>query len=148
MNKQKLALWFSIILSVSTGTSWGTFAILLPMAVSIFNDQLSSLMVLTVSAVLSGSVCGDHLSPISDTTILSSTGAECPHISHVRSQAPYGILVAIVSFVGYLISGLTSIILVGLMTAIVLLIVSLIVIRIVCFKMEKNKKGEITSELL
>ena len=95
----------ALLLAFSTGTSWGTFAILLPITVSVFNDEMTSLMVMTTAAVLGGSVCGDHISPISDTTILSSAGAECSHINHVESQMQYGFVVAGVSFVSYLIAG-------------------------------------------
>lgn len=98
----------AIFLALSTGTSWGTFAILLPITISVFNDQISTLMVLTIAAVLGGSVCGDHVSPISDTTILSSTGAGCDHISHVETQLQYGIVVAAVSFLSYVVCGLTE----------------------------------------
>ncbi|MBR6430968.1 MAG: Na+/H+ antiporter NhaC family protein [Oscillospiraceae bacterium] len=99
----------AIVLSFSTGTSWGTFAIMLPIAVSVIGDELTPLMALTTAAVLGGSVCGDHLSPISDTTILSSTGAGCVHINHVESQLPYGALVAAVSFACYLFAGFVTI---------------------------------------
>lgn len=98
----------SLLLSFSTGTSWGTFAILIPMVVAVFNNVESEMLVITIAAVLGGSVCGDHLSPISDTTILSATGAGCEMINHVNSQLPYGIIVAIISFLSYLVSGLTG----------------------------------------
>ena len=98
----------ALLLAFSTGTSWGTFAILLPITASVFGDQMSSLMVMTTAAVLGGSVCGDHISPISDTTILSSTGAECNHLNHVESQMQYGLLVAAVSFVAYVVAGITG----------------------------------------
>ncbi len=104
------AIFFIIamLLSMATGTAWGTFAILLPIAVSVFQDQMSVVMVLTSAAVLSGSVCGDHLSPISDTTIMSSTGASCNHIDHVSSQMQYGLVVAIVSVVCYVLASLSK----------------------------------------
>ena len=95
----------ALVLAFSTGTSWGTFAIMLPITVSVFNFEMTGLTVLTTAAVLGGSICGDHLSPISDTTILSSTGAECEHINHVESQMQYGALVAATSFVVYLVTG-------------------------------------------
>ncbi len=102
------ALFFlaALLLSFSTGTSWGTFAILIPIVASVFSDQMTSLMVLTTAAVLGGSVCGDHISPISDTTILSSTGAGCAHMNHVESQMQYGLLAAGVSFAAYIAAGL------------------------------------------
>ncbi|MBQ1306000.1 MAG: Na+/H+ antiporter NhaC family protein [Erysipelotrichales bacterium] len=104
------AIFFVIamLLALSTGTSWGTFAILLPISVSIFQDQLTPYLVFTAAAVLSGSVCGDHLSPISDTTIMSSTGAECNHLQHVETQAQYGAIAAIGALVSYLAAGITS----------------------------------------
>ena len=98
----------ALLLAFSTGTSWGTFAIMLPITVSVFSFEMNTLTILTTAAVLGGSICGDHISPISDTTILSSTGAECEHINHVESQMQYGALVAATSFVVYLITGFIS----------------------------------------
>lgn len=95
-------------LSFATGTSWGTFGILIPIVISICEIVAPGLSIVSLSAVLAGSVFGDHCSPISDTTILSSTGARCNHIEHVRTQIPYALTVAAVCFVGYLISGFTS----------------------------------------
>ena len=112
----------ALLLAFSTGTSWGTFAILLPITVSVFNDQMTSLMVMTTAAVLGGSVCGDHISPISDTTILSSTGADCSHINHVESQMQYGLIVAAVSFFAYLFAGAFDLQVWGLLLGILLLI--------------------------
>lgn len=103
----------ALLLAFSTGTSWGTFSILLPIIVSVFSDQLLPLTVITTAAVLGGSVCGDHISPISDTTILSSTGAGCDHISHVSTQMQYGIVVAVGAFICYLVSGFTESVLAG-----------------------------------
>lgn len=96
----------ALVLAFSTGTSWGTFAILLPITVAVFGDVMQPFMVITTAAVLGGSVCGDHLSPISDTTILSSTGAECNHINHVQTQMQYGALAAGASVVCYAVSAL------------------------------------------
>lgn len=98
----------ALLLAFSTGTSWGTFAILLPITVSVFGDQLLPLTAITTAAVLGGSVCGDHISPISDTTILSSTGAGCSHINHVSTQMQYGLVVAAMSVVSYLVGGFTE----------------------------------------
>ena len=92
-------------LSFSTGTSWGTFGILIPIVVGIF-PATSDLLFIGISACLAGAVCGDHCSPISDTTIMSSAGAQCDHINHVQTQLPYAITVAICSFVGYIVGGL------------------------------------------
>ena len=118
----------ALLLAFSTGTSWGTFAILLPITASVFADQMTSLMVMTTAAVLGGSVCGDHISPISDTTILSSTGAECNHINHVESQMQYGLLVAVVSFVCYIVGGMMSNQLVPFVLGFVLLLVVVMIL--------------------
>ena len=90
-------------LAFATGTSWGTFGVLLPIVCAVFPS--GELMVISVSACLAGAVCGDHCSPISDTTIMASAGAGCDHISHVNTQLPYALLVALVSFCGYLLAG-------------------------------------------
>ena len=95
-------------LSFSTGTAWGTFGILIPITISICDIVAPQLSVVSLSAVLAGSVFGDHCSPISDTTILSSTGAACDHIAHVATQIPYALTVAAVCFVGYIIAGFAS----------------------------------------
>ena len=92
------------ILAFATGTSWGTFGILIPIVVNIFPSS-SPLLFIGMSACLAGAVCGDHCSPISDTTIMSSAGARCEHINHVSTQLPYAITVAAISFVGFLIAG-------------------------------------------
>ena len=96
---------FSVFLAFSTGTSWGTFTILIPIVCAIFPAD-SEMLVLSVAACLSGAVCGDHCSPISDTTIMSSAGAQCNHMDHVSTQLPYAFTAAGVSAVGYLIAGL------------------------------------------
>lgn len=129
----------AIILSFATGTSWGTFMILIPMEVAVFSGDMSGLLVVTTAAVLGGSVCGDHLSPISDTTILSSTGAGCRHIDHVASQLPYGITVAVMTFISYFVSGLTDSILLGFITGFVLLVVTLVSIKVVTSKKDKRR---------
>lgn len=104
------AVFFLVALGLAfaTGTSWGTFGILIPIAMSVFGGVDSRIMVMTIAAILAGAVCGDHVSPISDTTILSSTGANCNHIEHVSTQMPYALLVAGCCFVGYLVAGLTN----------------------------------------
>ena len=112
-------------LAFATGTSWGTFGILIPIAIAIFGDVESQLMVITVSSILAGAVCGDHISPISDTTILASTGARCNHIEHVSTQLPYALLVAACCFVGYLVSGFTENGWLGLAVGAVLLLAAL-----------------------
>jgi Na+/H+ antiporter NhaC len=95
-------------LSFSTGTAWGTFGILIPITIAVCDIVAPFLSVTSLSAVLAGSVFGDHCSPISDTTILSSTGAGCNHISHVSTQIPYALTVAAVCFAGYIIAGITA----------------------------------------
>ena len=96
------------VLSFSTGTSWGTFGILIPITITICEIVAPWLSITSLSAVLAGAVFGDHCSPISDSTILSSIGAQCPHIDHVQTQIPYAVTVASVSVIGYVIAGLTS----------------------------------------
>ncbi len=95
-------------LAFSTGTSWGTFGILIPIAISIVGAGDINLMAINIAAILAGAVCGDHISPISDTTILASAGAQCDHITHVSTQIPYALLVAGCSLVGFLVSGITQ----------------------------------------
>ena len=92
------------ILAFSSGTSWGTFSILIPIVAAIFPSG-SELLIIGMSACLAGAVCGDHCSPISDTTIMASAGAQCDHIQHVSSQLPYAVSVAGISFVTYIIAG-------------------------------------------
>ncbi len=95
------------VVSFATGTSWGTFGILIPIVSAIFPES-SSLFFVGISACLAGAVCGDHCSPISDTTIMSSAGAHCNHINHVETQLPYAISVAVISFVCYLLAGVCN----------------------------------------
>lgn len=100
----------TIFLSFSTGTSWGTFAILVPIATGMFAGNTSlEMMIISVSAVLAGAVCGDHISPISDTTVMSSAGAQSNHLNHVSTQMQYAAIVAGVCMVGYIIAALTKI---------------------------------------
>lgn len=115
-------------ISFATGTSWGTFGILIPIVLSVFPAG-SELVVIGMSACLAGAVCGDHCSPISDTTIMSSAGAQCEHVNHVSTQLPYAITVAAVSFVSYLITGFMQNWLISLPIAIALMLVTLFVIR-------------------
>ena len=109
-------------LAFATGTSWGTFSIMVPIAVAVFADTASPMMVLCVAAILSGAVCGDHISPISDTTILASAGADCNHIEHVSTQIPYALLVAGCCLAGYLLAGFTANGWLGLLLSAVLLL--------------------------
>ncbi len=115
-------------LSFSTGTSWGTFGILIPIVIAIF-PGMSEILVITISACLAGAVCGDHCSPISDTTIMASAGAQCDHINHVSTQMPYALLVAGVSFVCYLVAGFLQNALIMLPIAIVLMVGVLLIMK-------------------
>lgn len=94
-------------LAFATGTSWGTFGILIPIATSIFPEG-SQMLVIAIASILAGAVCGDHISPISDTTIMASAGAQCNHVNHVTSQIPYAMLVAMACVIGYLVAGFTE----------------------------------------
>lgn len=115
-------------ISFSTGTSWGTFGILIPIVTSIFPAS-SELMYIGMSACLAGAVCGDHCSPISDTTIMSSAGARCDHINHVSTQLPYAITVAAVSFVSFIIASFIQKWFIALPIGIALMIATLFVIK-------------------
>ncbi|MBO4252133.1 MAG: Na+/H+ antiporter NhaC family protein [Clostridia bacterium] len=101
------ALFFLLACGISfaTGTSWGTFGILIAIATTLLGENTSTLAVLTVSATLGGAVFGDHVSPISDTTILASAGGNCNHVDHVKTQLPYASLVAVIAFISYIIGG-------------------------------------------
>ena len=116
-------------LAFSTGTSWGTFGVLLPIVCAVFPS--GELMMISVSACLAGAVCGDHCSPISDTTIMASAGADCNHIGHVSTQLPYALTVAGVSFLGYLLAGFVQKVWIVLPVAVVMMLSTLLVIRIV-----------------
>ena len=115
-------------LSFSTGTSWGTFGILIPITLGVF-PLTDPLGVVCVSACMAGAVCGDHCSPISDTTIMASAGAQCDHVAHVSTQLPYAITVAAVSFVAYIIAGFVPNALIALPVAIALMICALVAMR-------------------
>lgn len=115
-------------LAFATGTSWGTFGVLIPIVVAVFAGTDETMMIISISACMAGAVCGDHCSPISDTTIMASAGAQCNHINHVNTQLPYAVTVAAVSFVCYILAGFMKSVIV-LPIAIVLMIVVLMVIR-------------------
>lgn len=117
----------AILISFSTGTSWGTFGILIPIVVSLGSVLSETMLIISISACLAGAVCGDHCSPISDTTIMASAGARCNHINHVSTQLPYALTVAAVSCVTYIIAGLTQSLL-ALPIGIVLMLGTLFVI--------------------
>lgn len=116
-------------LAFATGTSWGTFGILIPIVVAVFENSNPELMIISISACMAGAVCGDHCSPISDTTIMSSAGAQCNHVNHVSTQLPYALTAAAVSFVTYIIAGFTQSALISLPAGIILMILLLLVIR-------------------
>ncbi len=130
------------LLAFATGTSWGTFGILIPICIAAF--PTGSIRIVSISACMAGAVCGDHCSPISDTTIMASAGAYCDHVNHVESQLPYAIFVAIISFCAYLVAGLTldlGIAISGLISwsiALVLLFVSLFLIKKITTKNTKK----------
>ena len=117
-------------LAFSTGTSWGTFGILIPIVVAVFQQSNYEMMIISISACMAGAVCGDHCSPISDTTIMASAGAQCDHVTHVSTQIPYAMLVAAVSCVTYIIAGFVQSILIPLVAGAVLLVIFLYVLRI------------------
>jgi len=118
----------AVLLAFATGTSWGTFGILIPIVIKAV-DPSSEMLIIVVSACLAGAVCGDHCSPISDTTIMASAGARSDHINHVSTQLPYTITVAVVSFVGYILAGLVQNAWVILPVGIVLMIGTLLIIK-------------------
>lgn len=132
-------------LSFATGTSWGTFGILIPIVTGVFQSQLvnaaetgiPSMVIICISACLAGAVCGDHCSPISDTTIMASTGAQCDHVNHVSTQLPYAMTVAAVSAAGYLISGFIQNVFAVLGISIVLMIAALFVIKLLNDRKQK-----------
>lgn len=127
-------------LAFATGTSWGTFGILIPIVTSVFSTELANvsetgvipqMVIVCISACLAGAVCGDHCSPISDTTIMASTGAQCDHVNHVSTQMPYAFTVAAVCMVGYLIAGFIQNVFVVLGISIVLMLAVLFAIKFV-----------------
>lgn len=115
-------------LAFATGTSWGTFGILIPITLAVFPLE-NPVSVICISACMAGAVCGDHCSPISDTTIMASAGAQCNHVTHVSTQLPYALTAAAVSFVSYIIAGFVPNAIIALPVAIVLMIGTLFVIR-------------------
>ena len=121
-------------LAFSTGTSWGTFGVLLPIVCAVFPN--GELMIISVAACLAGAVCGDHCSPISDTTIMASAGADCNHIAHVNTQLPYALTVAGVTFVGYILAGFVQNAWIVLPVSLALMAATLLAIRSV-----ENKKA-------
>lgn len=116
-------------LAFATGTSWGTFGILIPIVVAVFEKSSPEMMIISMSACMAGAVCGDHCSPISDTTIMASAGAQCDHVTHVSTQLPYAIVAAAVSFVTYIVAGFVKTAWIALPVGIVLMLIVLFVIK-------------------
>ena len=116
-------------LSFATGTSWGTFGILIPIVVDAFNGKDRDLMIIAISACMAGAVCGDHCSPISDTTIMASAGAQCNHVNHVSTQLPYAIVAAAASALTFLIAGLVRNAVFSLLAGIVIMVVFIVIIK-------------------
>ena len=138
----------AIGLALATGTSWGTFGILIPIVTSVFEAELAnvsqtgeipSMVIICISACLAGAVCGDHCSPISDTTIMASTGAQCDHVNHVSTQLPYALTVAAVCVVGYLLSGFVHNVFIVLGFSVALMLAVLFAIRF--FVKRKESRG-------
>ena len=137
-------------LAFATGTSWGTFGILIPIVTGVFSSQLVQngdsvtippIVIICISACLSGAVCGDHCSPISDTTIMASTGAQCDHVNHVSTQLPYAFTVAVVCAAGYLLAGFVQNVFVVLGSSILMMLGTLFIIRNIS-KAKKETKAE------
>ena len=118
-------------LAFATGTSWGTFGILIPIVVAVFENSNYELMIISISACMAGAVCGDHCSPISDTTIMASAGAECDHVNHVSTQLPYAMVAATVSFVAFFIAGFVRNAWIVMPLAIAMMIGVLVIIKFV-----------------
>ena len=118
------------VIAFATGTSWGTFGILIPIVVNVFSGTNHELMIISISACMAGAVCGDHCSPISDTTIMASAGAQCDHVNHVSTQLPYAIVAAVVSFLSYIVAGFVQTPWIALPVAVILMIITLVIIRI------------------
>lgn len=121
----------AVFLAFATGTSWGTFGILIPIVVDTFQDKNPVLMIISISACMAGAVCGDHCSPISDTTIMASAGAQCNHVSHVSTQLPYVIMVAVISGLSYVVAGFVQNPVVPLVLGIATIILTFVCIKYV-----------------
>ena len=118
------------VIAFATGTSWGTFGILIPIVVNVFSGTNHELMIISISACMAGAVCGDHCSPISDTTIMASAGAQCDHVNHVSTQLPYAMVAALVSFLSYIVAGFVQTPWIALPVSVILMIITLVIIRI------------------
>ena len=126
-------------LAFATGTSWGTFGILIPIVVAVFEGTNHELMLISISACMAGAVCGDHCSPISDTTIMASAGAQCDHMNHVSTQLPYAVLTAVVSCAAYVLAGFVQSAWIVLPIAIVSIVLIILLLR---FVQGSNRKRE------
>lgn len=116
-------------LAFATGTSWGTFGILIPIVVAVFQNGDPQMMIMSISACMAGAVCGDHCSPISDTTIMASAGAQCEHVNHVTTQLPYAVVAAVVSFITYIVAGFVKSAWIALPVGILLMVLVLFALR-------------------
>lgn len=130
------------VLSFSTGTSWGTFGILIPIVGAVFGDPSTQLYYIGMSACLAGAVFGDHCSPISDTTIMASAGAMCNHVNHVSTQLPYAATVGVICFVNYIIAGFVQNAAISIVIGVVLTLATLFVIRAIVGKNPEAPKQE------
>ena len=117
------------LLAFATGTSWGTFGILIPIVVAVFEGRDATMMIISISACMAGAVCGDHCSPISDTTIMASAGGQCNHVNHVSTQLPYAITCAVVSCITYIIAGVTKNAVISLIVGIALMISTVVILK-------------------
>ena len=131
----------SVLLAFATGTSWGTFGILIPIVVATFGVNAGTILTIGLGACLAGAVCGDHCSPISDTTILASTGAQCYHLNHVKTQLPYALTVAAVSFVNYILAGLIQNVVINLILAFATMFGVLMILRATIGKDKVNARA-------
>lgn len=131
-------------LAFATGTSWGTFGILIPIVMGVFSS--GEMMVISIAACLAGAVCGDHCSPISDTTILASAGGQCHHVNHVSTQLPYALMIAAVSFVSYMIAGLTENVILSLVAGLVILFIVLFAVKYFAGAERSTPDEKITAE--
>ena len=129
-------------LGFATGTSWGTFGILIPIVVSVFGTDAGTILTVGLGACLGGAVMGDHCSPISDTTILASTGAQCYHINHVNTQIPYAVTVAAVAFVNHILAGLIQNVIINFVIALASMFAVLMIIRAVTSKKNAATAGK------
>lgn len=129
-------------LAFATGTSWGTFGILIPIVVHVFEQTNPTLMVISISACMAGAVCGDHCSPISDTTIMASAGAQCDHVQHVSTQLPYALVCAVITFFCYIVAGFVQKAYIVLPFAIVLMLALLFLLKFVFLKSREDTQTE------